>query len=179
VKNILITTGAADPYGVLPALLKYIIFNDYFESATIHVIIGGLVRNREEIEQFICTCPRIISHYEVSNMREMMQEADIAISAAGTTVYELLFMGVPSVIYSIAEVQNNVSALVPAIIWAGDIRDFTSPGKLSQNGVRHIINRTLELASSYDKRKKMSHLAAQQVDGNGVSRIADVIIKLL
>lgn len=62
----------------------------------------------------------------ISDMDKYMKICDIAVTAGGTTTYELCACGIPSVIYTLADNQLEIAKTVSEkqiIPWAGDVRD--------------------------------------------------------
>ncbi len=100
-----------------------------------------------------------------------MREADLAISAGGTTLYELCACGTPSISYSVADNQfGNVRAFdrEGLISCAGDIRSGTVPEMLGK----------LIAAFDRNERSARSERMRHVVDGRGADRIAEALIRL-
>ncbi len=105
----------------------------------------------------------IISHTD--NIIEYMKSADIAISAGGTTLYELCAVGTPTITYSFADnqvdgvVQFEKDGLMP---YAGDARNAD------------VSAATLDLVEKIrprEERLRISKQLQQLVDGCGARRI--------
>ena len=95
----LITMGGSDVSNTTPDAMEA--FQNF--SGTVDVVIGPGFSNSEEIEQAAESLPtRFNLLYSPDNMAELMQQADVAVSAVGGTVFELLatrtpFVGIPQV----------------------------------------------------------------------------------
>ena len=99
-------------------------------------------------------------------------EADVAVSAGGTTLYELCACGTPTITYSCADNQlNNVLQFQEdgLMAYAGDIRNTNIFKKTEA-----LLKR---LDDSYQLRKECSEKMQGLVDGNGSIRIAEELIK--
>jgi len=99
-------------------------------------------------------------------MRHLMQSSDLAISAGGQTLYELAFLGLPTLCIQTAENQLD------------DIRGFRRKGVLFYMGKNNekgiyskIISNTIRLRKSIIRRR-ISLNAQKLIDGQGARRIA-------
>lgn len=107
-------------------------------------------------------------------MRALMLQCDAAVSAAGTTLYELCACGLPTVTYVLADNQIEGAAafeaaeLMPCI---GDVRE--NPGF-----PEHIFAKLEEL-SGREARRETARRMQKLVDGNGAARLADRLEDLL
>ena len=102
-----------------------------------------------------------------------MSRACMAVTAGGTTLYELCAMGVPTVSYSMADNQiPNVQKFheMQLIDYTGDIRNTDVAGHIS--GLLEKYQEDMSL------RQERSQRMQELVDGKGAARIADGIIKL-
>ena len=95
-----------------------------------------------------------------------MKSADIAVSAGGTTLYELCACGTPTISYAFADNQlNNVIQFQEdeIIDYAGDAR--------CGNLIEKILYYLEQYRSDKDLRLKRARKMQQLVDGNGSMRI--------
>ena len=107
----------------------------------------------------------------VEDMPKLMSWADVAVSAGGSTVWELAFMGVPSLLCIVAENQKYcVNALAEDGI-------FLTAGWLKNISPDDIANILLKLIISKELRRGISNKERMLVDGKGVFRIAEEIQK--
>ncbi len=108
-------------------------------------------------------------------MAEIMQKCDFAVSAGGNTLYELCAVGVPTVVYSIADSQLEFAKgfdKAGAAKYAGDARkDHRLVQKIITWGTAAIDNQGF--------RGRMSQREREAVDGKGAERIADAIMKMI
>ena len=168
IRTLLITTGGSDPYDFTPELLTRLISSNL--SFDIHVVIGKFFKNTALLEDFAIKYPFIHLHRDVSNMATLMKQCEFAISAAGTTLYELCALGIPAISISMADNQIPMAqtfAETDAIPYAGDIR--------SQNvyaTILHYLSLITKDISICHKQQKTMH---ELVDGNGAIKIAKII----
>lgn len=105
VKNVFISFGGADPQNYTDRLLK-IISQPKFNMYQFYVVIGRAKHNIKTLLTYN-QHENIQVLYNISNMPEVMNECDIAVTSRGRTAYELAMLGIPSI--SIA--QNKRESL--------------------------------------------------------------------
>ncbi len=94
-----------------------------------------------------------------------MAWADVAISAGGTSSWELAFMGLPTITIAIADNQCQIVeelSKARVAVNAGWHEDVT-PSMIAEN--------ISKLICDAKKRIEMSHLAQALVDGKGADRV--------
>ena len=104
-------------------------------------------------------------------MLDIYLESDIAISAGGSSCYELAYFGIPNIIITVSDNQLNIAKELNkknVSIYLGKKEDF-SPNRIKEN--------VLKLINDTSLRKKMAENGRKLVDGKGKKRIADVIEK--
>ena len=97
-----------------------------------------------------------------------MKKCDIAISAAGSTLYELCAVGVPTVAYSLADnqiVATEEFERLGIMLNAGDCRTNTC----FVENIEQFMN---QLSDNKALREQLSSEMQKLVDGNGAERIA-------
>lgn len=185
VSDVLVTTGGSDPCHFCLDLIHYI--DDYSASPTakdllyvkFHIVIGQLNTDKEELYRLANIFPFLELHENVSDMASLMAGCDLAISAAGTTLYELCALGIPAISFAMADNQLCTAKAfdqVQAIPWAGDIR--TSLSEALTKILQFIAENINPLSNSYDKRKAAHNAMRNLVDGNGSLRIAYALREL-
>lgn len=106
------------------------------------------------------------------DMRGLMANADLAISAAGSTTWELACMGVPSALVVAAANQRGAAAAAAAhgiAVLLGDATD------VSAGDVRRIV---APLAADPARRAAMAAAGRRLIDGRGAARVAQAIRRL-
>lgn len=175
-KKLLIMSGGTDPCDMLVRILKVIRDSliDRFDSITL--ICGRYFSNEVGLKNVIAESSegfKDIVHIipSVENMRECFEQADLVISAGGTTMYEVCAIGVPTISFAIVDNQlQNVEWLdrhniVPC---AGDARV-----EGTEKNIVSIIEQMddIEIMNGYSKRMQ------SLVDGQGAVRLADILIE--
>lgn len=168
-KNLLLMSGGSDPYDILPNILEHMEKSAYEK---INVICGIYNTKYEELKRTFSSHKNICIQKAVDHMEDYMKKADLAVSAGGTTLYELCAVGTPAISYSFADNQlDNVAAFQKdgIIDYAGDAR---------WDDVVFKIVRLLELYQKDEKlRKRRSEKMQRVVDGKGAGRIAERLLE--
>ncbi|MGO4273285.1 UDP-2,4-diacetamido-2,4,6-trideoxy-beta-L-altropyranose hydrolase, partial [Paenibacillus sp. TAF58] len=111
VNRVLVFLGGSDPYNttfkVITALSKLDLGN-----RKIDVVIGASNPYKDQIEEFCKRDSHFCTHFQVSNMAEMMAKSDLAIGAGGITTWERCFLGLPSFTILLAENQRRSTEAV-------------------------------------------------------------------
>ena len=163
--RLLVTMGGADPDNYtlvvvealqllqVPGLEAIVVIG----AANPHgdVVQAAVVRSRVPI--------RLIQ--DADNMIELMAWADLAVSAGGTTCWEMLFMGLPSVVLVVAENQEGAMARLES---GGFIRSMGWYRDLSASDLARELSRLCYDAYS---RARMSSAGQALVDGLGRERV--------
>lgn len=173
VRDILLTSGGSDPLNFIPMIAEKLISE--FTSFNIHIVVGTLFQNIDILEALSRKNDRIILHYHVTDMASLMLTCDLAVSAAGTTLYELCALALPAISFSMAENQISMAEIfdeLNAVFYAGNIVG-NSPS-VCQNICMYINN----FLSERDLLKKQQQHMSSLIDGKGASRIAHALSRL-
>lgn len=167
--RILLTMGGSDPENVTTTALKAIERLPLGDLEVV-VIAGPAYRNLAQIKT-LCKNSKfnVQIQKDPKSMATWMAWADVAVSAAGSTAWELAYMGVPSILIIIADNQKAIGQTLQkrgAVLCAGEAHSLNVP-KLSS-----MLER---LVSSYPMRKKMSRILRRIVDGRGAERVLEAI----
>lgn len=169
IENLLLLSGGTDPYGILKGLLSRIPLHEY---RRIDVICGRYDSAYGQLHEKFASDPVVHIHKAVSAIEEYMERADAAVSAGGTTLYELCAAGTPTVSYAVADNQlDNVRRFDSdgLITWCGDVRCEDVPGKVLQ---------ALEACRDEKVRRERSRKMRELVDGRGAARIVRAMREL-
>lgn len=173
-KKVLITTGGTDQLNVAGNILESVILDDFCMELEYHVIVGCFNQNKEHLYALSERHSNIYLHENVTNMSEWMRSCDIAISAGGTTLYELCACGIPTICLEIAANQEG------AIAW--EQRDYMTYAGNACKDMNDCVTRCIEgvqqYMQNYELRKRRSRRMQELVDGNGARRIAEYIATL-
>ncbi|MBQ8041132.1 MAG: UDP-2,4-diacetamido-2,4,6-trideoxy-beta-L-altropyranose hydrolase [Lachnospiraceae bacterium] len=174
--TLLITTGGSDTYHITLNLLKALMEDSYYQKEPVCAVLGKLNTDKEKIDELACQYPNITIMQNISNMDEVMRQSRYAVTAGGTSVYELMASGVPFVCFGFSDDQKYFGERLEEhenALWAGDARD----------GVECLVENMVVLLN---KMKDMGQKQEQELicknrkllDGKGASRIAEIIVDL-
>lgn len=169
IHRILITMGAADPVNFSSRLIREIRRDPIFDRIELQVIAGSSNLFSEELVQLSKQYPNITLYQNVKRMSELMLEADVALSAGGSTLYELLACGVPVMAFIIAENQAFIvhklaeSAYIKSLDWYHQV-DFIK----FREELREF---------HFQQRQEMGPKGQKLVDGFGPNRVKDEIVE--
>jgi len=172
IEKILITSGGTDNYHFCKNFLNHFLKLEEWKSVKVIVVVGGLCVDAEWLKENFSDNERIELYINTNRMSELFRDADYAITAGGTTLYEVCAVGVAASSFAMADNQTDIVASFDRkglITYAGDLREDI--GKVIDNIVEHI-----ERASSSEYRQKQAEKLQSIVDGRGAQRIAEILL---
>ena len=168
VTDIFVSAGGTDPEGITEKIIEMIC--DRMADVTFHFVIGALNPRITKIKNL--KKKNVVFHVDEQHMPRLMQTCDMAVSAAGTTLYELCACGIPTITYALADNQLLAAEAFSKngiMVNVGDCRQNEQfMGTLSEC----ICN----LRTDYEKRKDLSKSMRRMVDGNGAKRIVEELL---
>lgn len=166
VRRILIFFGGSDPTNETEKAVEAIrLLNTPDVQAD--VVIGSANRHRERIERLCAAIPNTNTYFQVSNMAELIMNADLAIGAGGSTTWERCCLGLPALVTILAE---NQECLTKAVASRGAIVNMGWAKPLSPTDYKQAIS-----AIGTRRLHDMSQRGLELVDGEGCSRVSGVI----
>ncbi len=169
VKDIMITTGGSDPYHITDKILSSFLESAYFKEIKLHVIVGSGFKTVDKLSGIANINQNVILYKDIKKMSEVMLKSDIAISAGGSTLYELCACGTPSMAFIVADNQKNI---VECMAKQNYIQSLGWHYNLTSEKLREQLK---ALIADYKLREKMSLSMQSALDGEGVDRIYEVI----
>lgn len=167
-ENILITTGGGDCDNIAGQILD----NIWDTSYTFHVVTGRFNPHYDDLLNRSKEYGNVQVYHDVKNMAELMARCDLAVTAGGTTIYELSTLGVPFVCFSYAENQEKLTEYIGDRQIAGYGGAYHKDACGTLEGIAKQIN---ELKKNSALRKEYSEKERKLVDGEGAKRIARII----
>jgi len=171
IRDILILTGNTDREHMQLGLVKNFPYEDY-PDVTLHLVVGASNTDGPELKQMAADGKPIRIYEHVSDMADVMLKCDIAVSAGGTTLYELCALGIPTMGICIADNQKfSLKAFnaAGAVKYMGDIRKDD------------VFEAVFGQLKKYDRdtRAAQSLKMREICDGHGAERTAEEILDLL
>lgn len=174
-RKVLVTLGGADLDNVTGKLIRALAG---FADVETVVVVGGSNPHLEKLNAEIRPAAtarqrgenpksKIRLVVDATNMPELMAWADVAVAAAGSTSWELAFMGLPAVVMVLAENQVGIAAALE--------REGVSVNLRAHKGVtiEKITGALQSLFADPSRRHTMSRRGRALVDGLGGERVSD------
>lgn len=171
-KEILVTFGGADPQNITLKIIENLnrVLN---KKMKVNLIIGSAYKYNKELNELKGKINYDLNiHRDVNDMADFMFSADIAITAGGTALFEMAYMGLPSIVISIASNQKSSKVFAEkygTCIYLGD----------AQNMKENFIIDSIEYIQDSEVRSVMSTNGQKLIDGKGSTRLLNEIIKTL
>lgn len=165
IMDILITTGNSDPFHMTEQILRYLLKQIDGWTCNYHIIIGGGFEKSICNEADLADRINIFWYDKPSNMADLMLKSDVAITAGGTTLYELAACGTPAVAFAYAENQQPQLAALQRM---GLVRYIGYYDNLQYAELKKYLE---HLGKQADYRRKLSEQLQVLVDGKGVYRV--------
>lgn len=173
--QVLISSGGGDLCNALPGILTEAMEDASLSQVVFHTVVGGFNRNVEELERIAQEYENVRLHYQVSHMAKLMRACTAAVSAAGTMLFELSAMQVPTVFFVSADNQQydrEFFAKEGRMLFAGDIREDR------EECVGNICSQLKEILGDKSMRRSMRRKLHEVTDGRGAQRVAREIVCL-
>lgn len=175
-ESLLLTTGGGDAENLAGGILQTLLREPVLAGLQFHVVSGAFNPHFDALFRLAQTWENVRLHKNVEDMASLMASCDIAVTAGGSTVYELCALGVPFVCFSYAENQDALITFVAEqniALSAGRLKD--SNAKDRKELEHKICCLTAELAISWESRKMYSRRERELVDGSGALRLAEAL----
>jgi len=166
-RNVMITLGGADPENCMIKILRAA---SRLEGTSVRAVVGSAFRYKDEIRAFGASSGiEVLESLTAEGMAELMQWADMAVTAAGGTCWELCCMGVPFIAGVLADNQERIAERLDEIGAAVNIGWFNDSSEEEMTAVFR------EVAENPARRARLHAAAKKLVDGRSFERIRAVI----
>jgi len=169
VKNVLILTGGGDAFNLAEKFVDY--FGNRKDDIKYHLVCGYYAKDNQSFLAKVSKTGNFTVHYDVSDIWNLMTTCDIAVSAGGTTIYELMTIGVPTIGYIFADNQKPLMDYVhekEIFPFCGDFRE-------KKDSLFSSIADKIESLNRQDERKRISDFEKSVIAGSGSLYIKEAI----
>ncbi len=175
VKRVLVTMGGADPTDETSKVLTALSLprDPRLPRLSVRVVAGAAKSAAAYASRNTASGPHVIEIVgPLPTLATEMQEADVAITAGGTTCLELLCAGVPALVWAVAENQAPVA------------RELSRRGLMENLGWRsdvtaaRIATALTQLCLDVEKRRDVARRQREAVDGRGKDRAMERLLSL-
>jgi UDP-2,4-diacetamido-2,4,6-trideoxy-beta-L-altropyranose hydrolase len=167
-QKVLVTMGGSDPDNVSLRVIQALKRID--APMEVSVVVGPTNPHLESIQNELSLTPfafELLS--SVENMPDLMARADVALCAGGSTCWELAFMGLPGLIFVLAENQARVARVLKK-------REvFLSFEERCHPAIKDIAKTLIKLIQNASLRQKLSRNGRFLVDGLGSDRVVKAL----
>lgn len=169
-RRLLVTLGGSDPENMTLRILRALRTLPESGELEARIVVGPANRHRASLEKELIGAPETWQLLAApDDMPELVAWADLGISAAGSTCWELAFMGLPFVTVVLAENQRSIAANLTR---AGISRDL---GWHADVSAERLTTSFHELSDQAALRMEMGRLGQETVDGFGAERVASLL----
>jgi spore coat polysaccharide biosynthesis predicted glycosyltransferase SpsG len=173
VRKVLFSFGGADPMDITNSLLFCL--NNRWKDVALDVIAGGGVSSdrmdamRKHVRNRNAEGYDISLHRDVPGLAEYFQKCDLAVVAGGTTCFEALYSGIPTVIAASIYYEQDIAETLER---AGAA---TAAGFVDRDTPEEIlaaIERAMDHPAELIRR---SRKGMELIDGRGMKRIVKIV----
>ncbi|MCX4190250.1 UDP-2,4-diacetamido-2,4,6-trideoxy-beta-L-altropyranose hydrolase [Methylophaga sp. OBS3] len=165
IKRILISMGGVDSGNITSDVLKTLEQSDLSAEIQLDVVMGQAAPHLREVKQLASQLRfHTTVNVNVSDMAERMCVADLSIGAAGSTAWERCCLGLPSLIFLLADNQCLIANAL------NDYQAAVIVEKREKSNSDSMLSK-IEILLQPEKRIQMSQSAASVTDGKGAMRV--------
>ncbi len=173
VENVAILVGGADPEHMAARILAALDEEgDLIHEVCFHFVLGSIAPDIEAFEERASDDNNVVVHQGIEDMATFMCAMDAAVSASGTTLYELCACGIPTVNYCLSDDQYAPAhsfSSEGAMLFGGDYRD-------ERKSLTPLVSALSDLCSDTALRRSLRKASAKVVDGEGSKRLARLFL---
>ncbi|PYF81654.1 UDP-2,4-diacetamido-2,4,6-trideoxy-beta-L-altropyranose hydrolase [Marinomonas alcarazii] len=172
-EQLLITLGGTDPLALTLPILNTLLASN-FPRKNIQVLLGA---NAKDADQVITCCQdnSIAFAQGLTDVTPLMEQARMAISAAGGTLFELACMGVPTIFAQVADNQTRSLEQHVPLGWCRSLRFDNVAEDIRLQRVELLAAELKRLWLDIEWQQNARKIARSLVDGNGAKRVAETI----
>ena len=167
--RIVLTFGGSDP-AQLSARMANALIARCQDRLQIVAGTGVSASLRHELEQLARSHPQVELHVDVREMADLLAGASLCVTAAGTTVWEAMALGVPIAAIAVADNQR------PVLAGLERRRAGLSLGWHEDLNFQAAAQRIIELLAEPQRRSELAQRGRALIDGRGVYRVIDALL---
>ena len=166
-KRVFVFCGGSDPQNLTQQVIDEISCSE-LGNVAVDVVVGAQNKTFDR-GAALKSNVNIEIHDAGGEFARIMSTADLAIGAGGTTSWERMCLGIPSIVVSIAENQNSACEKLGR---EGLINYLGSQSSLTLGAIRNaVVEANSRIAALFDQIERGQML----VDGRGCERVAEVM----
>jgi UDP-2,4-diacetamido-2,4,6-trideoxy-beta-L-altropyranose hydrolase len=169
VQRLLVSMGLTDVGGITARVVERL--RPRVGDAGLDIVLGREAASFAGLAKVARRDPRLAVHVDTPHMARLTAEADIAVGAAGSSIWERCVLGLPSILVVLADNQRAAATALAereaALVIDVDAKDFDA--QLDRALMRLLIDAEL--------RKKLAANSAGLCDGRGAERVATAFLQ--
>ena len=171
-QKLLISLGGTDPFGYYSTLIECLGHSDFIPELVVVISSKSPFRNNviRAIKHASCNVSLL---EDVSNMADVVLDADMAIGAAGSSAWERCVLGLPTLMLVLADNQKLIANELSNALVSDVVEDY------STLSCEELLHRVYCLWNDVERRMEMSDRAFNVCDGLGAERVAQKIRDVL
>lgn len=167
-RRVLVTMGGSDPENVTARVLEALALTGV-DELDVTVVVGGSNPHYGELQNFAARAgQKITVRRDPTHMAELMAAVDVAISAAGSTCWELCRMGLPALLIDVSANQTLLAKELHRQGCAIHVGDRAVSGAQVTEELQRLIR-------SAEIRQSLSQRSRELVDGRGSARVISIL----
>lgn len=169
IRRLLIYFGGADQTGLTELTLRAFLALGR-SDLEVDVVVTPSDPRRAAILALAHGQASVFVHGMVPSLADLMEQADLAVGAAGSTSWERLCLSLPALVVTLADNQRPIAAELDrqgCVRWLGDASSMNEA--IMTEALRNVLGR--EGGSWFNTE------VAASIDGHGADRVADVLLK--
>jgi UDP-2,4-diacetamido-2,4,6-trideoxy-beta-L-altropyranose hydrolase len=171
IERVFVFFGGADPENFTGKVLQ-VLTSVEFKRLIVDVVIGEMNPNFDKIVEKVKKRPRTYLHVQIDSIAKLMSCADLSLGAGGSSTWERLCVGLPSIVWTLADNQKKFTKDLHEknlLIWMGDGKDFSKI---------ELISKLRQLMISHTSNVLWSDRCMKLVDGMGTKRVYQKMTRL-
>ena len=160
----LVFLGGSDHLGLNQLVLEAL-SDESFKGWQIDMVLGANVPDRTKLVEMSAKLTHVKLHAPRPHLADLMAQASIAIGAGGGTTWERMALGLPSIVFCVADNQKA----------ACEALDRTDEIRFVKNKVE-LLTAWRQLVQDSKLRAKLARSNEKMVDGLGAQRVALTLI---
>ena len=176
VTDVLVTTGGGDQVNAAGKLCRRLArekAQGRHRGIRYHIVCGPFSQQKKMLRALSGEEPEFIVHENVTEMAALMEKCDIAVSAAGSTMYELCSMRLPAVCFYFAENQRQMAECFDRLT---EIRNAGNMALEEEKTLDNLLAALDRLEQDRDLRGRIREQMGRLTDGRGAERIAAALM---
>jgi len=182
VTDVMITTGGSDPYFAAGAFMNAFLLAERSlcdgnekNQITWHIVSGPFNAFADQLKETYGKQGNIVIHEGLKDLKALMKQCDVALTATGSTVYEVSALGVPMIAFYFAENQRQGAqelAQLTDIVNAGCFCDDR------EAVIERVVDTLKKCVRDKNYRALLHEQERQLIDGKGAERIVNAIFRM-